>query len=389
MSDVDLRYLEGRSAIGECIQRHTGGRPNDQQKAFAASCLLHGRLFWQSAASATLETRPLLLYYGAAAYAKALVLAFTGCKPEDLRQAHGLRCSAKNGEKIADFCMQSEGKGLFQQFNDVVASQNRIRFFEGTSARLRIVPASTSDRLTNLHVSLSECLARIPDLQGTYEQCTKMPAKSHHLQFHSDNYSEGGFSIRVDVPGQFDSDRSLQRVVTTVRDRVPFLRQWRLRNAVNAWDNAVLEFENVLPDPNEFVRLVNEGGRYSVNGRGAVFDAFDHLAPLAGGFGSGAAYIESIDGEHVSEFSLMLAALLGLSSLVRYFPHIWTACVYRQPIAGRAVDDELLPVIEQFLRDVASGFPTLVTHLLLGQVSLRTRELHGQTVDRAPAPDNH
>lgn len=366
MSDVDLRYLEGRAAIGECIHTHAGGRPNDRQKAFAASCLLHGRLFWQSAASATLETKPLLLYYGAAAYAKALVLAFTGCKPEDLRQAHGLRCSAKNGEKVADFCMQAEGTGLFQQFNDVVALQNRIRFFEGTSTRLRIVPTSTSDKLTNLHVSLSDCLARIPDLQGAYEQCTKTAAKVHHLQFDSDSYSEGGFGIRVDVPGRFDSVDSLQSVVTTVRGRVPFLSHWRLRNAVNAWDNSVLEFENVSPDANEFNLLANEGGRYYVNVRGVVFDAFDHLAPLAGGFGSGSAYIESIEGEQVSEFSLMLAALLGLSSLVRYFPHIWTACVYRQPIAGRGVDDELLPVIEQFLGNVTGRFPTLVTHLLLG-----------------------
>jgi len=62
----------------------------------------------------------------------------------------------------------------------------------------------------------------------------------------------------------------------------------------------------------------------------------------------------------------MLASLLGLSSLVRYFPHIWTACVYRQPIANRPVDDKLLPVIEQFLGNVTSRFPVLVTNLLLG-----------------------
>jgi len=259
MSDVDLRYLEGRAAIGECIHRHAGGRPNDQQKAFAASCLLHGRLFWQSAASATLETKPLLLYYGAAAYAKALVLAFTGCRPEDLRQSHGLRCSARNGDKVADFCMQAEGTGLFQQFNDVVASQNRIQFFEGTSRRVRIVSASTSEKLTDLHVSLNDCLARIPDLQSTYEQCTKTVAKVQHLQFDADDYSEGGFIVRVDVPGQFDSDQSLESVVTNVRDRVPFLRQWRLRNAENAWDNSVLEFENVSPHANEFSLMVNEG----------------------------------------------------------------------------------------------------------------------------------
>lgn len=365
MTNVDLRYLEGRAAIGECIRTHAGRKPNDQQKSFAASCLLHGRLFWQSAASATLETKPLLLYYGAAAYAKALVIAFTGCQPGDLHQSHGLRCSAKSGERIADLCIQAEGVGLFQQFNDVVASQNRIRFFEGTSARSKIIPSALSDRLANFEVSLGECFAHIPDLQSVYELCTGLSSNIQHLHFDSNFQSAGGFGIRVDVPEQFDSIESLQRVVMAVRDKVPFLRQWRLKTATQAWDNSVLEFENIEPKPNEFENVAGDGNNYRVSMPGEAFDPFERLAPLAG-LGASSAYIESINGEQVSEFSLMLAALLGLSNLVRYSPHIWTACVYRQPIANRPVDDALLPVIEQFLGSVTGRFPILITNLLLG-----------------------
>lgn len=365
MTEVDLRYLEGRSAIGERIQAHAGGRPNDQQKSFAASCLLHGRLFWQSAASATLETKPLLLYYGAAAYAKALVIAFTGCRPEDLRKSHGLRCSAKHGDKIADFCIQTEGDGLFQQFNDVVASQNRIRFFEGTSMRSRIVPTSASYKLNHLDVSLDDCLARIPDLQGAYELCTGTPSKVQQCYFDSDFQSQGGYGIRVDVHEIFNGTESLQRIVSSLRHKVPFLEHWRLKEATQAWGDSVLQFENVEPQADEFGLLTGDAGHYSSSIPGLVFDPFDHFAPLAGGWGSTSAYIESVGGEQVSEFSLMLASLLGLSSLVRYFPHIWTASVYRQSIANRPVDDELLPVIEQFLGSVTNRFPILVTNLLL------------------------
>lgn len=365
MTEVDLRYLEGRSAIGERIQAHAGGRPHDQQKSFAASCLLHGRLFWQSATSATLETKPLLLYYGAAAYAKALVIAFTGCRPEDLRQSHGLRCSAKHGDKIADFRIQTEGIGLFQQFNDVVASQNRIRFFEGTNMRSKSVPTSASDKLENLDVSLNDCLARIPDLKGAYELCTGTPSKVQYCHFDSDFQSQGGYGIRVDVHEIFDGIESLQRIVSALRNKVPFLKHWRLKEAVLAWDNSVLQFENIEPNVNEFGLLTGDASHYSSSTPGLIFEPFDHFAPLAGGWGSTSAYVESIDGEQVSEFSLMLASLLGLSSLVRYFPHIWTACVHRQSIANRPVDDELLPVIEQFLGSVTSQFPILVTNLLL------------------------
>lgn len=360
-----MRYLEGRGAIGECIRAHAGGSPNDQQKSFAASCLLHGRLFWQSAASATLETRPLLLYYGAAAYAKALVIAFTGCQPGDLAQSHGLQCSAKNGEKIADFCIKAKGDGLFQQFNDVVASQNRIRFFEGTSARSKIVPSSSSDRLANLEVSLSDCFAHIPDLQSVYELCTGRPSNVQHLHFDSDFQSKGGYGIRVDIPELFDNIESLQSLVSAVRDKVPFLKHWRLKEAVKAWDNSVFQFENIEPALDEFGFLAGDANHYRASTPGEVFDPFERLAPLAGGLGASSAYIESISGEQISEFSLMLASLLGLSNLVRYSPHIWTSCIYRQPIAGRPVDDELLPVIEKFLGNVTDRFPILVTNLLL------------------------
>lgn len=364
--DIDLRYLEGRSAIGECIQTHTGGRPSDQQKMFAAACLLHGRLFWQSAASATLETRPLLLYYGAAAYAKALVIVLTGCQPQDIRQSHGLKCSAKNGNRIADFCIQTNGAGLFQQFNDVVASRNRIRFFEQTIIRSRIVPATASEKLANLEVSLSDCLSRIPSLQAVYELCTGTPSKVQQLQFDSNSYGEGGFGIRVDLAEMFDSVKSLQNIVSSLRNKVPFLEHWRLEDATKAWDKSVLQFENIEPGADEFGSLTGDVNHYRSNLPGTSFDPFDHLAPLAGLGGAIPAYIEGIDGQQVSEVSLVLASLFGLSSLVRYFPHIWTACVYRQSIAGNTVDDGLLPVIEQCLGDVTRRFPILVTELLLG-----------------------
>jgi len=77
MQETELRYLEGSSALKERMQAISGREPNASQVAFASSCLLHGRMFWESADHASLETSPLLRYYGAAAFAKALVIAYS------------------------------------------------------------------------------------------------------------------------------------------------------------------------------------------------------------------------------------------------------------------------------------------------------------------------
>ena len=63
----------------------------------------------------------------------------------------------------------------------------------------------------------------------------------------------------------------------------------------------------------------------------------------------------------------MLAALLGLSSLVRYRPHTWTACVHRRPIGQNPVDDTMLPVIEAFLSTAKSSFPAFIAGALMRQ----------------------
>jgi len=63
MSEIDLRYLDGSAAIADQMRTRTGTVPDADQIAFAQSCMLHGRLFWDSAIHAPLETKPLLLYY--------------------------------------------------------------------------------------------------------------------------------------------------------------------------------------------------------------------------------------------------------------------------------------------------------------------------------------
>lgn len=373
MSETDLRYLEGGAAIAGRIRALSGRVPNSAQVAFASSCLLHGRLFWDSAKDAPLETKPLLLYYGAAAFAKALVLAMKGSRPQDLSQSHGLSCSAGNADLIANFMIKANGRGVFQEFNDVVAPLNRLQYFEESSSRTRALPTASSDRLSSFAVTLVDCFARIPGVEKAYQLSTGANPLQTHLYF-SDAAHEAPdlWTIRIDVPTLFDGLEALREVVHDVRVKAPFLSQWRIREASRAWDNTILIFTNRAVPANELEQLQGGPLRFEWNAaqNSDLFDAFESIPPLAGGYSrsaAGVAYIEPVGGENVSEYSLMLAALLGLSSLVRYHPHTWTACVHRRRISDRAVDDTLLPVIGVFLDTVQSRFPQFIADAMLGR----------------------
>lgn len=362
---MELRYLEGAAALKERIGALSGRTPNALQVEFAAACLLHGRLFWDSARRAPLETQPLLLYYGAAAFAKALVVAY-GKKQQDLSQSHGLVCAVGNRERIADFSMKAKGNGLFQQFNDVVAPLNKFCYFEDTMPRKLIYPTACSADLSAFKVTLDDCLSRLPDLAEVYELSTGAEAKSLSLSCMDEFDGKATHTIRVNLPRLYEDEPTLRAIVADVRAKAPFLALWRVKEAQKGWGKTVLLLDNYQSCDNEHYILASQNGGYITRlSDYRTFDALGSLPPLTGGSGGTTAYMHPINGNHVSEFSIMLAALLGLSSLVRYHPHTWTACIYRRQVSGRPVDDQFLPVIEEFLAMVQAKFPRFIAEAIL------------------------
>ncbi len=373
MHETELRHLEGSAALKERMSAISGRKPNASQVAFASSCLLHGRMFWESADRATLETSPLLRYYGAAAFAKALVIAYTACQPQDLKQAHGLSCSAPNGELISDFRMKASSTGLFQEFNDVVAPLNRTTYIDNDGEQIRTIPAAGSNALGNFDVSLDDCFARTVGIEKAYRLCTGRGQKMLNL-YPMQGYGRVGetFSIQVEAPGPVNTAEGLASALAALRARAPFLAKWRPLEANATYGKNNITFINLAPPATEIQEMTHAGRQGFVLqavglGQANPFDPFDGMPPLTGGWNDlpGVAYLDPISGVDVSEYSITLAALLGLSSLVRYRPHTWTACVHRRPIGGRAVDDAILPVIEEFLDIVKSSFPQFVAKTLL------------------------
>ena len=373
MYDTDLRYLEGSNVLKDRMHALSGRVPNATQIAFASSCLLHGRMFWEAAERAAMETSPLQLYYGAAAYAKALVVASTGVRAQDLHQAHGLKCGDPRGDKIADFRIWADGQGLFQEFNDVAAGLNRMAYSDEHGDHAHYIQTAASRDLGQFNVSLKDCLARCPGIEKTYRLCTGEDQQLTYMfpfPFVVGNAGES-FRIQVDLPTPTPDLATLNLRLATLRARVPFLEQWRLQEASNGYGRTMLTFINIRTPHDEGRRLFQAGAHFSLDGApepGLRFDPMPTLAPLTGGWSNAAALIgvaDPIAGQHVNEHSVMLAALLGLSSLVRYRPHTWTACVHRRPIGQNPVDDTMLPVIEAFLATVKSSFPQFIAGALM------------------------
>ena len=344
------------------MQSLSGRQPNSEQTDFASACLLHGRLFWESAKAAPLETKPLLLYYGAAAYAKALVIAMRSSRPQDLSQSHGLSCKAGSGNLIGNFAARAHGQGLFQEFNDVVAPLNCIKYFVNAQPRSQMLPTAVSSQLATFEVTLLDCFSRLPSLRNAFVLCTKQVPNALLMQFHDQPHcGVNWFRIRTDVEGEFANQHELLLKASAVRERFPVLAAWNLGEASNAWGKTVLEFDNCPPQP---VQPIGNT-QWRTENSAQCFNPFETMTPISGAWAGGyTAFVTPVGGHYVSEFSIMLAALLALSSLVRYQPHTWTACVHRRPVAGHAIDDSLLPLIAEFMDDVESRFPAFVAEVL-------------------------
>lgn len=79
--------------------------------------------------------------------------------------------------------MRASAEGLFQEFNDVAASLNRIAYLDDDGEQVHALPAAASDQLVDFDVSLDDCLSRTVSAvhcQGTVRGKGAMSAFSNN-----------------------------------------------------------------------------------------------------------------------------------------------------------------------------------------------------------------
>jgi hypothetical protein len=195
-------------------------------------------LFFEIASDAPPQIQALQIFYGMVGFAKAIILARSVQSIATIQQSHGLKDVSSQNDKIEDLCLQFQGNGVFEQFNDAMAPLGRINYFDDFSAPQSVTkPFDKLSALQSDKSSLKEILARIPDLQRLYKRTFSEDAACCGVSFfrRSDETE-----LRIDLSQQFSSREELRAIVELLRQRYPFLNDWCFCSGAHAWGQTML-----------------------------------------------------------------------------------------------------------------------------------------------------
>jgi hypothetical protein len=361
-----IKFLESTANLRVLLKRATGRVPSTQVTRDIAACLQQGRLFFEIAASAPLQVQPLQIYYGMVGFAKAMVLARSVKSIATIAQSHGLSDISQQKVQIENLCLRFQSRGVFQQFNDALATLGRVNYFDDLRA-LRYVskPYDRAESLKEGVCTLKDILARVPGLQALYRKTFTQEAGCLSVSFYHDGESA---QLRIDDPYLFKSREDLQLCVKRWRDLYPWLNSWCLTEASHARDNSVLLFYNIdksVLDEFSAERLVESSNGFIAVMQGRRFVPFESIVPpLAGGISkTHPTAIQPLNGATLSEHSLQFCGAFLLSSLVRYRPQVWQHALSHTAVEQSGADDRALALVESFLQQILREFPTLVENV--------------------------
>lgn len=369
----DLKFLESIENVRAAVWKTTGRKPSAIVAREISVCLRQGRLYFESAKAASLEIRPLILYYGMLSYARAVIVARSHRSLATLNQTHGLFDKSESKTSIAELQLEIGARGTFQEFNDSIRGLSAVNYFLGSMPFSHTLPSTESSCFTGFQLSLKQILSRIPWLDHHYQQTFQEHSKTNILSLHAHGSSTNERTeLRIDLPNVGLERSVLEQAVGRLRENFPCLRRWTLSTVQEAWGNAVLIFENLARDggvndlSDQVLQPCNTGFRTTLTPNYVNF--LDLLEPVSPASGHEYSYLVSgIGGQHMSEISLEYLGMFILGSLVRYRPDVWVHAVSRFSYPGRPADDRSLTLIEHFLDLVEGRFPGIVTLAIIGK----------------------
>ncbi|WP_080435416.1 YaaC family protein [Burkholderia ubonensis] len=368
---IEIQYLESTENLKKNILANQRWTPTSGQAEAIAACLRQGRLFFEAAKRAPLEIRPLELYYGTSAYAKALVLATDrNRRIDNLQQAHGVSDKSSHNARLEQLSIVINERGTFQEFNDSIRTLNCIRpiAVDGSHPEFTF-PTADSASVAGLKLSLKDIFGRLPGLEALYRATFDERENIDYVQI---NGPEEGFGWCVSVRST-PWNGSFGNFVTSLEDarsRMPFLRRWSFQEA-SALSGGSLMFRNAKPLANELDPNEIQTHTWGFTGQHPAFSRYfrdieSSLGNLiaASRMTGGGYYMQPINGQYIAFQSLQFLALHLLSSLVRYRPAIWMHALSRSASNGRVADDAMLALIEAFMERVLVTIPIFVADVI-------------------------
>ena len=371
----DIKFLESASNVRELIGNSTGRTPSAGIAREIAVCIQQGRLFFEAAVEAPIQIKPLQIYYGVVAFAQAVIVA-TQCRSlATLARAHGLSDITQDDAGVEGLTLRVEKSGTFQEFNDAIAPLGRIWFYDSNSMpHWYEKPFDVSAGLSGHGIVITEILARAPGLSGKFSQTFGLPGKTVPIGLDFGILNTGHCTLRIDDPFLFTDRAALIDFLKRLRAEYPFLERWRFVEALHAWGNSIIKFDNVGGGEEDDL---SEGNLIPANNNGFTVSwallgddrptvpAADILVPLSGGYVHTHTYaMQPINNVKLHEYALQFLGTFLLSSLVRYRPQIWQNAISRSVTAQSPADDRALSLIEKFLDDTLSEFPDMVVRVI-------------------------
>lgn len=363
----EVQFFESAENVRKAVKMIKGRTPSLESGNGVAVCMQQGRAFMQTAESAPIDIRPLLIYYGVVAFSKAIVLVDSCCSISSCVRGHGLKDISKDNAMMSEIVCKVERRGTFFEFVNATLRIGGLRCYDADlSPRFLPVPFGSADSLADANVKLDDVFSRLPDLRELYGR-TYGKASLALIVDVSVGFQD--VRIRTDLDELFIDRESLVQLVTRLRVDYPFFWKWRLVDAQRAWGKSILTFVNIEPGLDEFdessLMAVDRGFSVPLPYVGFSSEWLETLQPLSGGACGGlVSAIQPLKGSYLSDYALMFIGSFLLGSLVRYRPQTWRHSLSRTASQSRQADDRELALIEKFSSRVIDAFPDLAVSML-------------------------
>lgn len=367
--NYEIKCLESIEYLKRVLKASVGNVPSSELARQISTCIQQGRMFYEAAAEAPLEIKPLLIFYGIVGFSKGIILGRNFKKIEALPQSHGLSDVSPSNARLEDLELKVATKGTFQVFNDVITEFDGVQIYIKTMPSYISTPSSKAKKLNGMKISLKSILSRMPGLEEEYSDTFRNMPSVWPCIIHAHN---GYVTIRIDDTRIFTDKKSLFELVEKWRRKYPFLNDWCLVHGSRAWGKSVIEFANinrahVKEDDESFLVEIENGfdaeREVMLNEkkfpRVELRKLLSH--PFSGGLGASHPHlIERLEKVQISELSLQYMGMFLLSSLVRYRPQTWINSITRLSTKAVGPDDNALALLELFLERVMTTFPEYI-----------------------------
>lgn len=328
-----LACFESHDYVGTWYKARHNRTANAEHTKEITSCFSQGREYFASAADAAISVKPLLLYYGALALVRGVILLSNSYKREaSLKPNHGLevvdwqQTLAGGIANVLDLKVRATS-GTFGELVESVANLQPTAWFSHAHNQWGFYhaaypkPAFATDGTT---FTLDDLVSRDHRLLDLYERTTgrasrvllgELVAENNHVDvsiFHTESLTKAQVE-------------ALAPTGTTVKDRNGARRMPHVPNYYYRVSAADLEAVKALLPATQYIK-----GEVVF-----VLEAFPN-------------------GDRLNEFlrTFLLAYCMGM--LVRYFPSKWIA------LQRNEKGDVAQPVLMTVVDAVESDFPTLV-----------------------------